>query len=250
MQASRLPAAICAKIEKVCRKFIWGDKDDGRKVHLINWKTVCQPRGCGGVGLKKMGAMNQAFLMKLCWNLFHHRDKFWARILYHKYGVSFGLIPTLPHKRSASFLWRAISEVWPRFLNGVLWRIGNGTGISFWFDKWGGCERALAFLVHKEIPSILVGATVAEMVTASGQWDWAKFQELLPTGSLMKIAAMLTPHEGLGADRIAWAGTTNGEFSVSSAYELNPFLLPSLGIDPDLAMALPSKYNLTTPANC
>lgn len=30
----------------------------------------------------------------------------------------------------------------------------------------------------------------------------------------------------------------------------NSFVLPSLGIDPDLAMALPSKCNLTTPANC
>ncbi|KAJ4847953.1 hypothetical protein Tsubulata_012164 [Turnera subulata] len=30
----------------------------------------------------------------------------------------------------------------------------------------------------------------------------------------------------------------------------NSFLLPSLGIDPDLAMALPSKCNLATPANC
>lgn len=30
----------------------------------------------------------------------------------------------------------------------------------------------------------------------------------------------------------------------------NSFVLPSLGIDPDLALALPSKCNLTPPANC
>ncbi|XP_057508393.1 putative lipid-transfer protein DIR1 [Actinidia eriantha] len=30
----------------------------------------------------------------------------------------------------------------------------------------------------------------------------------------------------------------------------NSFMLPSLGIDPDLAMALPAKCNLTPPPNC
>ncbi|KAF3630993.1 putative lipid-transfer protein DIR1 [Capsicum chinense] len=30
----------------------------------------------------------------------------------------------------------------------------------------------------------------------------------------------------------------------------NSFLLPSLGIDPELALALPTKCNLTSPPNC
>ncbi|KAH7864498.1 hypothetical protein Vadar_030204 [Vaccinium darrowii] len=30
----------------------------------------------------------------------------------------------------------------------------------------------------------------------------------------------------------------------------NSFVLPSLGIDPDLAMALPAKCKLTPPSNC
>ena len=30
----------------------------------------------------------------------------------------------------------------------------------------------------------------------------------------------------------------------------NSFVLPSLGIDPDLAMALPAKCHLTPPSNC
>ncbi|XP_059663681.1 putative lipid-transfer protein DIR1 [Cornus florida] len=30
----------------------------------------------------------------------------------------------------------------------------------------------------------------------------------------------------------------------------NSFMLPSLGIDPDLVMALPAKCNLTPPTNC
>lgn len=30
----------------------------------------------------------------------------------------------------------------------------------------------------------------------------------------------------------------------------NSFLLPSLGIDPDLVLALPAKCNVSSPANC
>jgi len=37
------------EIGKVCRGFSWGDKEGKGKVHLINWKTLCQPKLEGGL---------------------------------------------------------------------------------------------------------------------------------------------------------------------------------------------------------
>jgi hypothetical protein len=65
MQSALLPKSICYDIEKLCRRFIWGQKDGKDKIHLINWKTMCQPKEEGGLGLRKMDSMNRAFIMKL-----------------------------------------------------------------------------------------------------------------------------------------------------------------------------------------
>lgn len=36
MQSTTLPKTICKEIEKLCRRFVWGDTDSSRRVHLIN----------------------------------------------------------------------------------------------------------------------------------------------------------------------------------------------------------------------
>lgn len=42
MQFIAFPKAICNEIEKFCRRFIWGDTKSRKRVHLINWKQICQ----------------------------------------------------------------------------------------------------------------------------------------------------------------------------------------------------------------
>lgn len=44
MQSCELPGGICDEVDKICRKFIWGDETDQRKIHLISWEKVCMPK--------------------------------------------------------------------------------------------------------------------------------------------------------------------------------------------------------------
>jgi hypothetical protein len=62
MQSSILPKPLCYEIEKRCRSSIWERDDDRGKVHLFNWKTLCQPKLEGGLGLRSMHSMNKALL--------------------------------------------------------------------------------------------------------------------------------------------------------------------------------------------
>lgn len=41
-----------------------GGNEQGRKIHIINWEQLCKPTKLGGMGLKKAGLMNMAFLAK------------------------------------------------------------------------------------------------------------------------------------------------------------------------------------------
>jgi hypothetical protein len=43
MQYAKIPKTICDEIEKIQRGFLWGNTDQGRKTHLVNWNVCCQP---------------------------------------------------------------------------------------------------------------------------------------------------------------------------------------------------------------
>ena len=53
---------------------------------LVNWKTVCQPKDKGGLGIKDLRTFNSALMGKWRWDLFHKQEEHWAKILVSKYG--------------------------------------------------------------------------------------------------------------------------------------------------------------------
>ena len=53
MQTTLLPGPVCDAIDKVCRKFIWGNVDGRRKLHSCNWEKVCMPKIVGGLGFRQ-----------------------------------------------------------------------------------------------------------------------------------------------------------------------------------------------------
>ena len=74
MQTTWLPQSTCDKIDKLNRNFLWGDTEEKKKVHLINWDTVCKSKEKDGLGLKKTRVNNLATLSKLGWNIKATKD--------------------------------------------------------------------------------------------------------------------------------------------------------------------------------
>lgn len=67
MQVSKLPKGTTNELDKVNIGFLWGDRTDARKSHLVSWEDLCQPKDRGGLGIYKAEDMNVALLAKLCW---------------------------------------------------------------------------------------------------------------------------------------------------------------------------------------
>lgn len=53
-------------IEKRSRSFLWGDAEEGKKMHLLSWDCIVQDKKEGGLGIKNFRKQNEAFIMKLC----------------------------------------------------------------------------------------------------------------------------------------------------------------------------------------
>ena len=44
MSCFKLPIGLCHEIEALIKKFFWGQRVGGRKVHWIKWEELCKPK--------------------------------------------------------------------------------------------------------------------------------------------------------------------------------------------------------------
>ena len=64
MSCFKLPMGLCDEIEKLIRKFWWGQRGDQRKIHWVKWEDMCEPKSEGGMGFKELALFNDALLAK------------------------------------------------------------------------------------------------------------------------------------------------------------------------------------------
>ncbi|CAN1790226.1 Putative ribonuclease H protein At1g65750 [Linum perenne] len=132
MQTTLLPVEICNAIDKKIWDFIWGSFNGERKMHMINWETICIPNNQGGLGLRSARELNQAYLMKLVWGLIKNPTELWADLLISKYMKRTPTGLSLRQAVRKSSYWRGISDNWEMFRGGLRWSIHNGKKTNFW----------------------------------------------------------------------------------------------------------------------
>lgn len=133
MQTSKLSISICNDIDRLNRNFLWGETDNKRKVHLVNWDTVCKPKNNGGLGLRKSVDNNTAINSKLGWQIMNGGNTPWIKMMRDKYGCSYD--PKCSAKEAkSSHIWKCISSSKDVITSATKWNIGNGTKISIWKD--------------------------------------------------------------------------------------------------------------------
>ena len=100
----KVPETITNKMDCIAR-FWWGNEPGARKLHLLNWDTICCPRKAGGLGIKKFGTMNKAMLAKQYWRMVHNPNSLLAQTFKPKYFPRTSILDCNP-KPHHSWIWK------------------------------------------------------------------------------------------------------------------------------------------------
>ncbi|KAL5193109.1 putative ribonuclease H protein [Glycine soja] len=84
----KIPRRVADRLVSIQQRFLWGAGDDQHKIAWVKWDNLCLPKNKGGLGIMDITKFNLALLAKWKWNLFHHYEELWAKILDSKIRVN------------------------------------------------------------------------------------------------------------------------------------------------------------------
>lgn len=115
-----------------------------------------------------------------------------------------------------SHAWRGIFSALPVVKAGCWWQVGNGTSICIWTDRW--LPRPSTFQVISPPASLPLDSKISSLINPdSGDWDVTLItQTFLPDDVNSILGIPLSRHKP--RDRLVWAYTPKGSFTVNSAY--------------------------------
>ncbi|KAF5195505.1 hypothetical protein FRX31_014908, partial [Thalictrum thalictroides] len=60
-QAFKLPTLVVSHLDKIRQGFVWNHKPSQRRMHHCSWDCMIKPKTKGGLGLKNLSLINNAF---------------------------------------------------------------------------------------------------------------------------------------------------------------------------------------------
>nr|XP_027120463.1 uncharacterized protein LOC113737428 [Coffea arabica] len=230
LQVLNPPKAVLTRLGNICNSFLWDHKGE-RRLHWASWEKLCFPTDEGGLGFRSFKDMARAFAAKLWWR-FRSGDSIWAEFMHVKYST--GCHPMEASSARPSPTWRRLEVIRLVVEPKIRWCIGEGL-VDFWKDIWAFDEPLEVVVAGMEQPHFLV----SEFITNDG-WDEVRLAQWVPESVILVIKEI--PFEVSQKDRLVWAPSPSGLFTVKSAWEVlrqrrSPSLVDSLLWQP----ALPAK---------
>ncbi|CAL8155261.1 unnamed protein product [Prunus armeniaca] len=100
---------------------------------------------------------------------------------------------------------------------GLIWRLGKGDKVKFWRDKW--ISDVPLMQIVDLAPDLNLNSLVSDFFV-NDWWDVEKLRSVLPEEWVQKVTGCSADFQGLLEDCHIWKPTSNGLFSVKSAYSL------------------------------
>lgn len=145
------PPMVCLlEMHRIICNFFWNDNLEGKRCHWVSWKKLCIPLDEGGLGLRQIYEMLEAFNLKQWWR-FREKNFLWSNYLMnrcvrgHPCSVLLATNASSVRKR----MWRIREKV----ENKMRWLIGRGE-IDIGYDTW--FDGSLTTMSHGPVHSLFL----------------------------------------------------------------------------------------------
>lgn len=135
MSTFLLTKKVCKSITSPMAKYFWSSSLDKNSMHWVSWKELTTPKCNGGMGFRNMQQFNLALLGKHGWRMMTKLDSLCSRVVKGRYFPECHFMQAIAPK-TASATWRAIIAGREALNVGLLKRVGDGSSISVWSNKW------------------------------------------------------------------------------------------------------------------
>ena len=215
MQCFKIPKSIIDGIERMCRSFFWGQKEEEKKMAWVAWEKMFLPKKEGGMGIRNFEVFNRALLAKQAWRILTMPNSLMTRVLKSKYFPSKTFLEAQVTS-NMSFTWRSILSA-KQVISKVLCRVvGDGTNTNIWHDPWvPGLPNCRVKPRGRE-----VGESDPQRVSElmeNGGWKVEVLNNLFSSTESMAIQSIPLPKYTTN-DEWMWYHKPNGKFTVRSAY--------------------------------
>lgn len=159
-----------------------------KKMHLVSWDKIFTLRENGGLGLRKIRQVNEAFFNK-------------------------GKLEIM-------------CSTWNKFCGYIIWRVGDGKSIRFWKDNQISSGGRLVEVSTNNVLEHDFQKMVANYMNPNRGWMINKFIDYLPSNVVLQIVNGVIPQQSDMSDIMAQSKISDGEFSTQSKYKVvsNPLV--------------------------
>ncbi|KAL9667813.1 hypothetical protein QQ045_002181 [Rhodiola kirilowii] len=183
------PITVITRLTSLMSNFLWNQKDEKRH-HWVGWNQICRPKDAGGLGIRSLNEIKQAFQHKLAWRCMES-SALWGRYIRARY----------KHGERGSHMWTALSKILPDMKSQVTWFVGEGkiTLLDFcWIYKAHPPDNLKWVPLHDILsdPDLLAEAL-----------------HNLPTPGRTELELASLSND---PDRLCWARSTDGRFSTKA----------------------------------
>ncbi|XP_074300229.1 uncharacterized protein LOC141631461 [Silene latifolia] len=212
LAAVPLPLSVSKKIDSLIAAFWWSKNSSHRSIHWLSQPHLHVPRDSGGLGIKSVTVLSQAYLMKSFWRLHHKPTGILAKYLTPKYRKDLP-IPNLKSKvTQPSFVWQGICRVTATCSEAMAWKAGNGKSIdlirSHWVQGHPPCMKQPA---DTHLPSF------SDLTREDGSWNSCSLFRFFNNSTAKDVLAMEPPLLQ-DDDYLYWKYTEDGCYNIQSGY--------------------------------
>jgi hypothetical protein len=183
----------------------------------MSWEKLGRTKEKGGMGYRDLESFNSALLAKQGWRLLKHPESLVARVFKHKYFPNNSFLNS-SLRQNPSYVWRSVWNAKRLLSDSLIWRVGNGDSIKILGDRW--IPSPSTYTIQTPPRILDRNQRVSSLIDVDTKWwNVPLIRELFCDEDAALICNIpISPTRQ--QDAMVWLGTSNGVFSVKSAYHM------------------------------